>query len=281
MHRNNSRAPDFRPPNDVALLHLWHPVIQHTLQHFARRRFPGTANSASRWTVGLDPAIPDGTDAWVLLTIEEIGVNELRETVHHWLRTLVIPVSGHRLGAPLPHRPAAALHAPLSPPPMGAVTDRARALWNEVEPDLRDLVAAESTRLTGRLRSQLTADRREAEHREEERFRSRQGELSALITETRIDRLERDLDLIQREQTQGHLLDPDNFLARLRDSADAKQAELLRLRQHIEDLRGQLQRERDRVLRQLIPNRFALRGEAQCLPVAVEIRFPPTSEVRR
>src|SRR6185503_14490368 len=50
--------PIFRPPPDAALLHLWHPVVQHTLHHYARRRFPGQSTSASRWTVSLDPQLP-------------------------------------------------------------------------------------------------------------------------------------------------------------------------------------------------------------------------------
>jgi hypothetical protein len=272
----------FRPPNDVALLHLWHPVVQQVLQHFARRRFPGTTASASRWTVTVDPQLPAGVDAWILLTLEEIGVNELRETLHHWLRTLVIPVSARHLAPPIAHRPASALRLPAAIPPSAALAGRAQLLWADVETDLRNLVVSETARLTERLRSQLTTDRGEAEHREEDRFRSRQGELSALITTTRIERLEHEINFIRSEQSQLHLLDPDNYLARLQDSAEAKQGELVRLRGHIEGLREQLQRERDRVLNQLIPRRYSLRGEAQCLPVAAEIRFRSDSgEVRR
>jgi hypothetical protein len=96
--------PVFRPDVDVTLLHLWHPVIQQSLQFFSRIRFPGTAASVSRWTVTKDPTIPAGTDAWILLTLEELGVNELRETFHHWIRTVVVPVRNGNLGKPLPHR---------------------------------------------------------------------------------------------------------------------------------------------------------------------------------
>ena len=88
-----------------------------------------------------------------------------------------------------------------------------------------------------------------------------------------MDRLEREIDLLTQERDQGVLFDPDNTLARLRDSVESMESELRRLRLHIEDLREQLNRERDRVLNLLIPRRFTLRGEAQCLPVAVEIRF--------
>ena len=67
--------------------------------------------------------------------------------------------------------------------------------------------------------------------------------------------------------------DPDGYAARLRVSAEQKQVELGRIRRHTEDLREQLSKERERTLMQLIPRRYALRGEAQCLPVSVEIRL--------
>ena len=46
-----------------------------------------------------------------------------------------------------------------------------------------------------------------------------------------------------------------------------------RIKRHTEDLREQLNRERERIMNQLLPRRYSLRGEAQCLPVTVEIRF--------
>ena len=265
--------PVFRPDNDVALLHLWHPMLQQSLQFFSRIRFPGTAAAVSRWTANHDPAIPAGTDAWVLLTIEELGVNDLRETFHHWIRTVVIPVKNGRLGRPLAHRPAAdyALSAPRFD---DALAGRATELWLDMEADLKDLLQKLKTDLTKELNDQLTKDRQEANRTEAERFQRRQGELSQLITQTRMDSLEREIDLLTQERSQGVLFDPDNRLSQLRDSVENKEAELRRLRLHIEDLREQLNRERDRVLNLLVPRRYSLRGEAQCLPVAVEIRFP-------
>ncbi len=272
--RTIAGRPVFRPDPDVALLHLWHPVIQHTLQFFARIRFPGTPTTASRWAVSLDPRIPPEAEAWILLTLEELGVNELRETVHHWVRTVVMPVQRRRLGEPLPHRPASEYRRAAASPGGPELERQAGELWLELETDLRDWLARETDSLTQRLQQQFQTDRETALRREAERFQSRQGELSQLITETRIERLERELDELSRERAQGLLFDPQSAIARLQTSAEAKEAELRRLRLHIEELRDQLNRERDRVLTQLIPRRFTLRGGAQVLPVAVEIRFP-------
>jgi homoaconitase/3-isopropylmalate dehydratase large subunit len=80
-------------------------MLQHAISTLSRRRFPGTGEEVSRWTVRLAP-LPAGTDAWILLSVEELAVNNLRETFHHWVRTLVLPVINGQLGPALPHRSA-------------------------------------------------------------------------------------------------------------------------------------------------------------------------------
>jgi ERCC4-related helicase len=273
-----SGRPIFRPPADAALLHLWHPVVQHTLAHYARRRFPGQPASASRWRVSHDARLPATVDAWVLVTLEELAVNDLRETFHHWVRTVVFPVFAGRLGPALAHVSAdqLALDPAASPPPSARLLESARDLFIDHEEELRSHLAAHTARLTASLRSELATESKLAREREQSRFQSRQAELSALITERRLDKLERELDQLRAEE--GSLLfDPDGYTARLRLSADDKQAELARIRRHTEDLREQLTRERDRIMNQLLPRRHALRGEAQCLPVSVEIRFREVS----
>jgi hypothetical protein len=262
----------FRPPSDAALLHLWHPVVQHTLNHYARRRFPGHQVSASRWRVSQDSRLPTSVDAWVLITLEELAVNDLRETFHHWVRTVVLPVHAGRIGAALPHVSAAQLALETHVTPSSATLERARDLWLDIDTEVKTFVASYAARLTANLKAELTSENRLARDREQSRFQSRQAELSALITDRRLDKLERELQKLREEE--GSLLwDPDGYVSRLRLSAEEKQAELARIKRHIEEIREQLTRERERIMTQLLPRRYALRGEAQCLPITVEIRF--------
>ena len=58
----------------------------------SRRRFPGP-QAVSRWTVRYGD-VPRGADAVLVLHVEELGVNELRETFHHWIRTVQFSVAG-------------------------------------------------------------------------------------------------------------------------------------------------------------------------------------------
>ena len=265
----------FRPRPDALLMHLAHPLMQRALGVLARSRYPGAGGETSRWTVRLG-AVPAGADAVVLLSIEELGVNELRETFHRWVRTLALPVRDGLPGEPLAHAPAAALRGArdtIDP------HDRERAadLFEDVRARLQEWLRRYRDELTERLRGRLRVDGDAARTREDERYRQRQGEVSALIEQSTLARLAREIDSLTRKTTQRGLFDDDERLADLERSIDEKQEELTRRRRHYEEIREQLQRERARILDHLLPARFTLAGRVQVFPVAVEIRLPERS----
>lgn len=265
----------FHPRRDTVLMHLGHPVYRRALNAFARARFPGAAahGRATRWSVR-QGAVPQGGDALLLLTLEELAVNELRETFHHWVRTLTLPIVGGELGGPLPHAPARALRADHAGAPDVKQIAAARELWDEIDRDVRDLVRDQAAALSKRLAAALERDRKEADAAERERFQQRQGEVSALIERSTVQRLEREIAALKAESQQGVLFDRASRLRELEQSVDEREAEVRRRRQHYEELREQLQIERERVLNGIIPKRFALRAGAQVFPVAIEIRLP-------
>ena len=262
----------FLPRGDALLMHLAHPLIQRALGVLTRRRYPGGGGEVSRWTVRAG-GVPDGADAVVLLSVEELGVNELRETFHRWVRTVLLPVRRGELGEPLPHTPARTHRG-------GRATDapgdreRAGELLEEVGADLRRWVHRHTRGLTERLRDQLRVDGEAARRREDERYRQRQGEVSALIEQSTLARLTREIEQLGIRARQGQLFDEDERLAEIERSMEEKEEELRRRRDHYEEIRGQLQRERTRIVEHLLPARFAMAGDAQVFPVAVEIRLP-------
>ena len=264
----------FRPRQDALLVHLAHPLMQRALGVLTRSRYPG-ANETSRWTVRSGP-VPAGADAVILLSIEELGVNELRETFHRWVRTLALPVRDGLAGDPLPHVPALALRgARCTDDPRER--ERAGDIFDDARADLQAWLRRYRNDLTERLRRQLRADGEAARTREEERYRQRQGEVSALIEQSTVARLTREIEDLTRKTSQRRLFDEDERLAALEHSIEEKQDELARRRRHYEEIRDQLQRERKRMLDHLLPARFALAGQAQVFPVAVEIRLPAPS----
>lgn len=262
----------FRPRSDLLLMHLSHPMMQRALSALTRRRFPGSGDEVSRWTVSRG-SVPAGVDAVVLLSVEELAVNELRESFHHWVRTVAFPVANGQLGTPLPHAEARALRA--GEPARSEVTRNAAAeLFDDVEPELKVFLVRHANELGTSLRRHLETAGAAARKEEDERYRSRQGEVSALIADNTIGKLEREIARLREEQRQGLLFDEQSGLDEIDRSIEAKRAEIERRKRHYEEVRQQLDRERERILKNLLPKRYAMNGAAQVFPVTVEIRLP-------
>lgn len=124
------------------------------------------------------------------------------------------------------------------------------------------------------LKEQMAAAGIRVRQTEEERHRSRQGEVSSLIAETTLAKLEREVEQMRIRQKQGALLEEAEQLAALDRSIEEREAEIARRRRHHEEVRVQLDRERERFLKHLLPKRYAMSGAAQVFPVAVEVRLP-------
>lgn len=261
----------FRPRVDTLMLHLGHPLVQRATGALTRRRFPGP-NAVSRWTVRYGD-VPDGADALVLLHVEELGVNELRETFHHWVRTHQIPVKNSQLEAPLPHAPAAELRG-ADPCQDEDTRVTASHLLSDLEPDLQDFVKQLRKELTAELAEQLAEDGKKAREDEERRYQSRQGEVSSLIAENTLAKLEREVAQLKRQRHQGRLFESQSYMDELDRSIEIKQEEIERRARHYEEVREQLAKERERITKFLLPRRYAMQGDAQVFPVAVEIRLP-------
>ena len=262
----------FQPRRDALLMHLAHPMMQRALGVLTRRRYPGGPGEVSRWTVRQGD-VPDGVDAVVLLSIEELGVNELRETFHRWVRTVALPVRDGELGVALPHVPARSRRGACEVDQPDQ-RERAGEIIDEVSAGLRAWLCEYRDELTRRLASQLRVDGEAARGREDERYRQRQGEVSALIEQSTLARLTREVEQLRERARQGQLFDEADRLAEMERSIEEKQEELARRRHHYEEIRDQLQRERTRILDHLLPKRFAMAGDAQAFPVALEIRLP-------
>lgn len=265
--------PIFRPRLDTQMVHLGHPLMGKAISSLTRRRFPGP-QAVSRWTVRYAD-VPKGSDAVVLLHLEELAVNELRETFHHWIETVAFPVRAGELKESQPHTAASLLReADSCQDPQ--VIERARGLLDDLEPDIQTFIKQQKKALTEKLLAQLQVDGQQARKEEQERYQSRQGEVSTLIAENSLAKLEREIAQLKRERQQGRLFESQALLDDLDRSLELKKEELERRKLHYEEVREQLTKERDRVVNLLLPKRYTLQGEAQVFPVAIEVRFPRT-----
>ncbi len=262
----------FSPRRDVQQLHLGHPMMQHAASSLTRRRFPGRGDGVSRWCVRTGD-VPQGAEALLLLHVEEIGVNELRETFHHWVRTVAFPIAKGKLGKPLPHRAAVELRGgrPVTDP---ARIEEAREMAEDVLRPLKAWVDAHAEGLTDILRERLRKAGEEAKLNEEARYQSRMGEVSALITSNTIEKLNREIEALRIERQQGLLFAEADRFDEIDKNIEEKQAEIVRRTRHHEEVKRQLERERERILKNLLPKRHALAGQAHVFPITLELRLP-------
>lgn len=269
---NIGGRPVFSPKPDVLMAHLSHPMMQHAVSTLTRRRYPGTGNEVSRWIVRRAP-LPAGTDALVLLSVEELAVNDLRETFHHWVRTVVFPVVAGKLGEPMPHTPARAL---------GNGTDdagandhgRARDIIDDQEVGLKSWIREHKDRLTDELRRRLDEDGKVAREDEQRRYKERKAEVSTLKNENTIAKLEGEIATLITQRAQGQLFNETERLDEISRSIAEREAEIERRQRHHEEVLRQLDSERDRIIKYLLPKRYAMAGTAQVFPVTIEVRLP-------
>jgi hypothetical protein len=268
----------FRPNPNIQMVHLGHPLMTQAINLLGQRRYPGTKYSVSRWTARYanlqnDFHPPVICDAIVALHVEELGVNELRETFHHWVRTIHFPVRDGDLLDPLPHLPAGKV-PPSSPIGNADGSALAAEILAQIETDLQKQVKRLKSDLTQQLEQQLSFDGKEAIKDEEKRFQSRQGEVSAMIEANTIQKLEREIKQLNQRKLQGKLFENEAYLDELNRDIKRRQEEVDFRKKHYEEIRDQLTRERDRIINRLLPKRFALFGSAQVFPLAVEILLP-------
>ena len=270
LHEINGRIV-FRPRTEVQMMHLGHPVMGKAISSLGRRRFPGP-NAVSRWAARYGD-VPDGCDALILLHVEELGVNELRETFHHWIRTFCYPVKNGEIDQPLKHQPAIQLRQ-YEPVKAQSTRGVAEDFLADVEVDLKDEVKRIRSQLTDDLKTLLEADRKKAVDEENKSFASRQGEVSALIAKNTAKKLEKEIAELKRKKEQGTLFDEQATLDALDRDIKLKEEEIKRRKDHYKEVRHQLAKERDRIINRMLPKRYALHGTAQVFPLAVEVRLP-------
>ena len=259
--------PVYTPEPDARLLHLGDMLYHRVMSTFARYRFPGGPAAATRWTVRTGD-VPAGVDALLLLTIEELAVNELREPCHHWVRTIAFPVRGGSLGQPLPHRAA----REWSEPPTAGDRAKARDIWDEIDDSLKQHVKDLKTELTASLTTRMETAGKSVRDIEQKRFERRRKELDKAIGENQLARLAKEAEKL-REKTRQLGLFSELDRATQQRLADLE-AELALRRSHYETVRERLKVEEERTLKNVLPLRYNLRGEAQVYPISVEIRLP-------
>ncbi len=263
--------PVYRASKDTKLLHLGHPLFQYALNLFARKRFPSGQDdhSFSRWIVRRG-GVPQDMSAMLLLTVEELAVNELREPFHHWVRTLRFAIRNGNLAEMLDHLPAAQIE-PAQTVTDNALVEHARDLWENLEDQVKAQLKSLTQLLTKTIQNKLQREFTIAQSQTQSRFSDRIREVKQALKMNSIQKLEQERDQLLQQMQQLELFaeDEKRQRERLKDLED----ELQRRQNHYQGLLEQLEREQKRVLEQILPKRYTLRGTVQVFPVTIEIRI--------
>jgi hypothetical protein len=260
----------YRERADTRLLRLAHPVMRRATATL-RRRLWEKSRDLRRFTIG---AHPDVSEPTLVVSCLLSMVNELREPLHAELIELAVAADADELGV---------IAVPEGEPL--AITDtHALDAWNAWLEDRWDGLAAVLAQAREQREEELREHAEELlpERRREERayqdrlFRARLKELDDERGEKGRERLRRELDKAQKRASQltldeqhRHELEEDLRAARERLEGE----EYRQVEQRRERLRERIERERDHLLAEVLPRRFAL---ARCglMPVAVALLVP-------
>ena len=268
---DNGGRPVFRPSADTVLLHLGHPVFRQALARFARERFPSTtAQGATRWTVTRGE-VPKGADALLSVTVEELAINELREPFHHWVRTLRLPVHKGALGEALPYL-APAKHRALKLAHKSDVA-AARELWDELRDDVMKHLKLRTEGLRDELDRALGAGRAAAIAEADAALTARITEVKESMKRASIREIENERKALEKRAQQFQLFAADQ--REIERQLMNLQEELDRRLHRAGDLVKLLEREKKRIVGELVPARHKVgAGGIQLFPLTVEIRLP-------
>jgi hypothetical protein len=205
--------------------------------------------------------------------VEELGVNDLRETFHHWVQTLRFAIRDGELGELLdPVVPAAdrAIAVVDNPEAIAEVQE----LWGDIERDLKKQVSQLTDELTQNLQTALVNKYQDAAQDEANRFDARIKEVKKAMSNNSIQKLEAEKESLLRDMRQLKLFADDERAQE--EKLKNLEEELNRRQRHYQELLDFLIRERERVLNKVITQRYRMRGDAQIFPVTIEIRLPHT-----
>lgn len=271
----------FRSRPDVKMLHLGHPLMRKACSTLTRRRYPG-GEQVSRFTVR-HGNIDSGLDAHIIVHFEEMAINKLRETFHHWVRSTHFGVKNDQLKElcnNLP--PLKSRMKPSSPDDKGLKT--AQEIYNDISDKLRTYIKEKVKVLNQRIIEQLETDRQAVINTEKERFQSREGELSAMIRAQTIEAKKKEIERLKAQRNElNALLFKDMAEEKEREIDESIEALERYIRDdiaHYNELRAQLDRERERIMNYLIPNRYVIDGSVQIYPVAIEVILPEKGMVK-
>lgn len=259
----------FRERPDRQLIRLGHPLMRRATASMRRRLWERDAR-LRRFTI---LAIPDIQEPVVVVTALANLTNELREPLHAELLELGVAFEEPARTATVPDWSNG---EPVSQDALVAWSERLEDDWADLRAALDAAVEACRADLEQRSRSLLPQERKTAVAYQRELFKLRLRELDESRGEKGREKLRRELEREEAKLAQltfdvDHEREIAERVRRLRGILEGE--EYRRFEDRRERLRARIERERDQLLEDVLPRRYAL---ARCTvsPAAVALLVP-------
>ncbi|TGM78607.1 DNA helicase [Leptospira levettii] len=265
----------YRPRRDTVLMHLGHPLLRKAMGYFSRLRYPDKDGYFHRrWTVTQSTAPKDFSDAdfTIFVTTEEIAYNELRETLHNWVRTTAIVVKGEKELSRYEWDTSMGNTQPiLSEPEKKNLVEKAKDIWGSWEEVVQKFLKLEEVNISSKIESYLKDELKKSKEFEKETYDSRIKELQKAIELNTTEKRKKELEDMRKSLTQLALFE-DITREDKRNIQDLEE-EIKRTQQQYQNLITYLKSEKNRVLEEIVPRRYKLSDLVKVYPVGVEISF--------
>jgi hypothetical protein len=269
----------FKSNEDVAYLTIGQPLMQRMLREYMHIRYEGSNRSESRWATA-EMALPKGVKAVFVLFVEELAINRIRETIHHWVRPMVFGLTNDEL---VPIDELAEFD--LSQIKASTRYEEAKDLWVESEAALKTELKKHQDHIEKTILSYLPAKKDSTLAEIKALFQSRFGEIGA---RTKAENKQQVLSEMKQQLSPdiaeslayggeqlsfGEAIQTSLFDVPAKEDEVQKELERQYLReiQDLSELLLLLQKERERLVNDIIPKRFELDGDVKTFPVGAMV----------
>lgn len=269
----------FKMLPDTVYLTMGQPFMQRLMNEFMQTRYEGSSKTESRWSVGTI-SLPKGLDALIVVYVEELAINKLRESIHHWVRPLVFGISEDLLV--LPHEMG---EFDLNQVVFSKGLDsKAKDIWIDYETELKNVFSNHQQHLQTVLSNHLPKKKKSSIDETEKIFQSRFGEIGSYIKVSKAERIaeikseEDQLVLTTIQSAAQQLTFSDSFQNSFFEPQKEGELEKIKLEEeylkenrNLEQLLEYLKKERVRLVEEVLPKRYELDGEVKVFPVGVMV----------
>lgn len=255
----------YEPRPDTTLIRLGHPVMRRALSVLRRQQWE--QDKLTRWTIQGVP-LPSGTDELLVVHLSVDVTNALRETVHQEIIEWPFQVNGDEIVDLEPsfwNQVSHLQRRPLRADALGTWQATLLDQWDSHEQAIRQVIKTRQKEMevdfTDQMKRTLSQELRE----QQEGFAHRLRELERHGQSNILERMRKEAEKQRQRLAQGILF----------SEIQAEEEQKLREREwdlahsHNEQMKSILERERDRVLKELLPKRYKLEM-VNLQPLAVE-----------